>query len=36
MQTLLGIVPESSTTEVIDRLYGWPSIIRQPAKVQVA
>ena len=36
MQSLLGIMPESSTTEVIDRLYGWPSIIRQPAKVQVA
>jgi UDP-glucose 4-epimerase len=36
MQTVLGIVPESSTTEVIDRLYHWPSIIRQPAKVQVA
>ena len=36
MRTLLGFEAETSTTEVIDRLYHWPSIIRQPARVQVA
>ena len=36
MRSLLGFQPESSTTEVIDRLYHWPSVIRQPARVQVA
>jgi UDP-glucose 4-epimerase len=36
MRELLGMVPETSTTEVIDRLYHWPSIIRQPARRQVA
>ena len=36
MPELLGVEPEVSTPEVIDALYGWPSIIRQPAKVRVA
>jgi len=36
MPELLGVTPEASTIEVIDRLYNWPSIIRQPARVQVA
>jgi UDP-glucose 4-epimerase len=36
MRELLGIVPESSTPDVIDHLYGWPSVIRRPARVQVA
>lgn len=36
MQELLGIIPETKTTDVIDRLYDWPSIIRQPARIQVA
>lgn len=36
MRTLLGFEAETSTTEVIDRLYHWPSIVRQPARVQVA
>jgi UDP-glucose 4-epimerase len=36
MRTVLGIDAESSTVEVIDRLYHWPSVIRQPARVQVA
>jgi UDP-glucose 4-epimerase len=36
MRELLGVVPRSSTPEVIDHLYGWPSVIRQPARVQVA
>ncbi len=36
MRDLLGIVPEHGTVDVIDRLYHWPSIIHQPARVQVA
>lgn len=36
MAELLGLQPEVTTVEVIDRLYGWPSIIRTPARVQVA
>jgi len=36
MQELLGLVPETRTTEVIDGLYDWPSVIRHPARVQVA
>ena len=36
MGDLLGMTPERSTIEVIDRLYQWPSIIHQPARVQVA
>ena len=36
MRELLGVVPEQTTAEVIDDLYGWPSVIRQPARNQVA
>jgi UDP-glucose 4-epimerase len=36
MGELLGVLPESTTTDVIDRLYGWPNIVRQPARVLVA
>ena len=36
MQELLGIVPEHTTTDVIDLLYGWPSVIRREARVKVA
>ena len=36
MQELLGIVPETKTTDVVDRLYDWPTVIRQPARIQVA
>lgn len=36
MGSLLGIEPETSTVEVIDRLYHWPSVIRHPARLQVA
>jgi UDP-glucose 4-epimerase len=36
MRAVLGIAPETTTVEVIDRLYGWPSIIHQPAREQVA
>ena len=36
MRELLGVDAETTTVEVIDRLYHWPSIIRQPARVQVA
>ena len=33
---LLGFAPTTTTSDVIDQLYRWPSVIRQPAKVQVA
>jgi UDP-glucose 4-epimerase len=33
---LLRFAPAHSTTEVIERLYMWPSVERVPAKVQVA
>ncbi len=36
MRELLGVVPQQTTPEVIDSLYGWPSIIRRPARKQVA
>lgn len=36
MQELLGITPEQTTSEVIDDLYGWPSIVRKPARRQIA
>lgn len=36
MRSVLGIEPEATTVEVIDRLYHWPSIIRQPARVEAA
>ncbi len=36
MRELLGVVPEQTTPEVIDDLYGWPSVIRTPARKQVA
>lgn len=36
MMELLGVTPEQTTPEVIEDLYGWPSIIRTPAKRQVA
>lgn len=36
MRELLGIVPEQTTPEVIDSLYGWPSVVRRPARKQVA
>ena len=36
MQELLGLTPSTTTTEVIDQLYRWPSVIRQNAQVQVA
>ncbi len=36
MQALLGITPEVGTTDVIDQLYRWPSIVRQPARVPAA
>lgn len=32
----LGIVPEATTSDVIDELYRWPSVIRRPAREQVA
>lgn len=36
MHELLGITAESTTPEVIDQLYHWPSIIHEPARVKVA
>lgn len=32
----LGMAPERSTVEVIDRLYAWPSVIRIPASAEAA
>lgn len=36
MRELLGFTPEQTTSEVIDDLYGWPSIVRKPARRQIA
>ncbi|MFV0308146.1 MAG: NAD-dependent epimerase/dehydratase family protein [Desertimonas sp.] len=36
MRELLGFAAESTTVEVIDRLYEWPSVVRVPARRQVA
>lgn len=36
MRELLGITAESTTPEVIDQLYHWPSVIHEPARVEVA
>lgn len=36
MPELLGFAPASTTVEVVDRLYEWPSVIRVPARRQVA
>lgn len=33
---LIGFVPTTATSDVIDQLYGWPTIVRVPARVQVA
>lgn len=36
MRELLGFASELTTIEVVDKLYAWPSVIRQPARRQVA
>ena len=36
MPELLGFAAASTTVEVIERLYEWPSVIRVPARRQVA
>ncbi|MGB0112375.1 MAG: NAD-dependent epimerase/dehydratase family protein [Ilumatobacteraceae bacterium] len=36
MRSLLGLVAETPTTDVIDRLYHWPNVIHQPARVVAA
>jgi len=36
MHDLLGITPAVSTTEVIEQLYRWPGVVRQPARVHAA
>lgn len=33
---LLGIAPEIPTSDVVDQVYNWPSILRVPARRQVA
>lgn len=36
LREVLGLVPRSSTVDVIDHLYRWPSIVHQPARRQAA
>jgi UDP-glucose 4-epimerase len=36
MQELLGVTSTTTTVEVIDRLYHWPTVIRTPARREVA
>ena len=36
MEELLGLTVPTSTSEVIDKLYAWPSVVHVPAKKQVA
>jgi len=36
MPELLGFRAESTTSEVVDKLYHWPSVVRTPARQQVA
>jgi UDP-glucose 4-epimerase len=36
MGELLGFTPAATTTEVVDKLYAWPSVIRVPPRRSVA
>lgn len=36
MSDLLGFTVATSTVEVVDRVYAWPSVVHQPARRQVA
>jgi hypothetical protein len=36
MAELVGFRSAVATVEVIDKLYAWPSVVRQPAARQVA
>lgn len=36
MRELLGVGCDTATPDVIDKLYGWPSVVRRPARRQVA
>lgn len=36
MTELLGLRPEQTTPQVIDDLYGWPSIVRTPPRRRIA
>jgi UDP-glucose 4-epimerase len=36
MEDLLGVKVATTTAEVIDKLYAWPSVVHVPAKKQVA
>jgi UDP-glucose 4-epimerase len=33
---VLGVAPTNTTSEVIDKLYSWPSVVHTPARVAVA
>jgi UDP-glucose 4-epimerase len=33
---VLGVAPSNTTQEVIDKLYGWPSVVHIPARTVVA
>ena len=32
----LGFTPSATTSEVVDKLYSWPSVVRRPARVVAA
>jgi UDP-glucose 4-epimerase len=36
MEELLGLTVPTTTSEVIDKLYAWPSVVHVPARKQVA
>jgi hypothetical protein len=36
MGELLGFTPATTTVEVVDKLYAWPSVIRVPPKRKAA
>ena len=36
MQELVGFTPASTTVEVVERLYEWPTVVRIPAREAVA
>jgi UDP-glucose 4-epimerase len=36
MREVLGVTPEWTTPDVVERLYHWPSVIHRPARHQVA
>jgi UDP-glucose 4-epimerase len=36
MQQLVGFTPDATTSDVIDSLYAWPTVIRIPPRVAAA